>query len=235
MAWGQAEAGIQLNFFKSRMFVAILKRLERLKPAPAHLLDIGCSFGGFLFKARTAGYAVAGTDIVPEAVNYLGTQGIEAQVVSSVRDYRNPPAHGFDIVTSFDCSYYWPNQRAEFTHIFNHLKPGGILVVRAVTKAWMIRFALLIRSLNRKMSDRILIEAVNDHVSSVSAKGIVRVLKEVGFELVDATPRGAVHSNETRFIVKVMFALGTVLHGLTGILLSPGVVIIVRKPAPTRA
>jgi SAM-dependent methyltransferase len=64
-AWGQLESALALNRHKERMFLAVLDLLLKKKPPPGRLLDIGCSFGGFLLKAQKVGYQLMGTDIVP--------------------------------------------------------------------------------------------------------------------------------------------------------------------------
>ena len=230
MAWGQMSAAVELNSFKERMFKAILQRLKIIIPPPATLLDVGCSFGGFLLKARTAGYVVAGTDLVPEAVAYVHSQGIEAQVVASVQSYNAIPPRKFDIITCLDCSYYWENQLEEYTRIFERLRPGGVLVVRAADKSWMVSLAKFVRPLSKKISQKILREVVSDHLCSTPAKSTLRVLRDIGFEIIEASPRGALHSDNTRPIVKTMFGVGIFLYAMTGAFVAPGILIIARKP-----
>jgi len=66
--WGMEKSGIALNDDKSPMFQAILRALSFYAPKGSALLDIGCSYGGFLKLAQKEGYNGRGMDSVPEAV-----------------------------------------------------------------------------------------------------------------------------------------------------------------------
>ena len=70
-AWGREDTGTELNLFKQRMFRSVIELLSPYCPPPAALLDVGCSYGGFLLEARKAGYAVVGFDIMPSAIEYV--------------------------------------------------------------------------------------------------------------------------------------------------------------------
>ena len=83
MPWGQLQAGIQLNDFKKRMYDAALAGIKLHAPDAKTILDVGCSFGGFLLEARKLGYEGAGVDIVPEAVDYVKQQGFAAEACES--------------------------------------------------------------------------------------------------------------------------------------------------------
>ncbi len=99
--WGMAESGIALNDEKSPMFNAVLRLIRHYAPPESTLLDVGCSFGGFLFRAREEGYKVRGIDIVPEAVEYVRSRGIHCDRAASAGDL-DIAENSLGIVTALD-------------------------------------------------------------------------------------------------------------------------------------
>jgi hypothetical protein len=78
--------------------------------------------------------------------------------------------------------------------------------------------------------EKILRRAVNDHRFSMPVGSFLKVLEKVGFRIHTATPRGAVHSDQTSLGVKLTFGLGIALWQTLGVFLAPGAVIIAEKP-----
>lgn len=236
MTWGDVEQGEQLNDFKQRMYQAILKQLTKhINPAGHTLLDVGCSYGGFLQAARSAGFDVCGFDIVPQAVAHVRTTGITAQCCGQVRDFTERVAP-FDVITVLDANIYWPNQPEELAEIYQRLKPGGLLVLRVVDKSWMARMGAALQRLSPARGQKLLRRAVNDHRFSMPVGSFLQLLQKTGFQVLSATPRGAVHSDRTSLPVKLSFAMGIALWHSLGIFLAPGAVIIAERPAePTES
>jgi 2-polyprenyl-3-methyl-5-hydroxy-6-metoxy-1,4-benzoquinol methylase len=229
MSWGNESQGLALNEAKDRMFRFIVALLLRDKPPPAALLDVGCSFGGFLDRASRAGYQVTGTDIVPDAVDYVTKKlNIPAYACSSVDQMPSTDPDKFDIVTCLDCNYYWSDQRQELALIKERMTTGGLLCVRTVDKSWLVTTGLLVRKVLPGAGAFLIRKAVNDHRFSMPVKSLLALLKELGFDIVYASPNGALHSDQSGFAVKMAFAFGNVLHRLTGRFLAPGAVIVAR-------
>jgi hypothetical protein len=59
----------------------------------------------------------------------------------------------------------------------------------------------------------------------------LRVVKQSGFDVISATPRGAIHSDQTSLAVKLSFGLGAALWHSLGIFMAPGAVVVARRPA----
>lgn len=229
MTWGDAEHGAQLNEFKQRMYRSILRQIgQRITPTGKSLLDVGCAYGGFMTAARDAGFDVWGFDIVPTAVEHVTRSGMRVQCCGQVQDFslRSEP---FDVITVLDANIYWPNQPAELQNIFDRLAPGGMLVMRVVDKSWMAGIGALLRRVAPERADRVLRRAVNDHRFSMPLGSCLNVLSKVGFQIISASPRGAVHSDQTSLGVKLSFGLGIALWETLGVFLAPGAVIIAEK------
>jgi len=136
MAWGEIDRGTQLNQFKQKMYHATLDGIERYGFAEAKLLDVGCSFGGFLMAARDRGFHGAGVDIVTEAVQYVRDQGLTAERCATLDDCTlYSESNSADVLTVLDAHIYWPDQPRELRAACRLLRPGGLLVIRALTKA----------------------------------------------------------------------------------------------------
>ena len=155
--WGMIETAVSLGETKVLLFDAILRALRDLAPHGSRLLDIGCSYGTFLERARNVGYQVRGADIVPEAVEYVRTRGIVCEKAASVADL-DVPENSQDVISVLDCSSYWPNHRRELRAISARLRPGGLLVMRVADLSWAMQIGLWIGRLfptaGRKLCER---------------------------------------------------------------------------------
>jgi SAM-dependent methyltransferase len=234
-SWGQAESGVKLSSFKRRMYLAVISLLSRHAASRCSILDVGCSFGGFLEQARIHGFVPMGMDIVPEAVEYTRRQGIPCEVAASVNDLAVPDG-SIDVISVLDCNYYWPNQRAELSAVWRKLRPSGLLVMRLVDKSCMLTAGLAIRKLVPALGVRICRRAVNDHRASIPLSSMLHLLRQQGFEIVHVSPRGAMHSDQSSAAVKTSFAIGLVVWHVTGWNVAPGVLVLARKGScPQRA
>jgi SAM-dependent methyltransferase len=233
MTWGDAEQGAQLNLFKQRMYQSILKQLtQKVSPAGKRLLDVGCSYGGFMEAAQQAGFDVAGFDIVPAAVAHVKRHGMVAQCCAQVREF-DLVRERFDVVSVLDANIYWPDQPAELNDIHERLVPGGILIMRIVDKSWMASVGALLQQVSPARGQKLLQRSVNDHRFSMPARSFLRVLESAGFRVISASPRGAIHSDDTSLAVKLSFGLGIALWQTLGVFLAPGAVIIA-EASPNR-
>jgi 2-polyprenyl-3-methyl-5-hydroxy-6-metoxy-1,4-benzoquinol methylase len=226
--WGMVESGIGLNDEKSPMFEAVLRLLRRYVQPGSTLLDVGCSYGGFLLRAQKEGYRVHGMDIVPEAVEYVRRQGIPCDRAGSVDDL-DIPENSLGIVTALDCNYYWPSQRKELRAIISLLSPGGLLAVRTVDTSWAIQIGLWLRRWFPKMGRRLCENAAYDHRVSIPAGSLLRVVEQEGFEIVYTSPRDAMPFRHNSLKVKTAYAIGHLAWRFIGYNLAPGFVFLARK------
>ncbi len=231
MPWGQLQAGVQLNDFKNRMFNATLAGIKTHAPEAKTILDIGCSFGGFLLEARKKGYLGSGIDIVPEAVEYVKRQGFNAEVCESLVNCRlfseqNP----VDVLAVLDVHVYWPNQPAELAAAWKLIKPAGLLVMRVITKAHFVTIGRMIQPLAPKFSRHLIRRSVSDHRFCMPLKSLLQTIEDCGFEIENVVPRDAQHSNDSSVAVRSLFALGDLSWKILRCHLAPGATIYARKP-----
>lgn len=230
MTWGDTEQGAELNQFKQRMYKSILDKICGLvNPKGKSLLDVGCSYGGFMEVAKATGFDVWGFDIVPEAVAYVNNTGNPAQCCGQIRDF-TLRKDSFDVISVLDANIYWPDQPAELRDIFDRLPSGGLLVMRVVDKSWMAGIGARLQQVSPDRGQQMLRRAVNDHRFSMPVGSFLDVLKQTGFRVVSASPRGAVHSDQTSLAVRLSFGVGIALWQTLGVFLAPGAVVIAEKP-----
>jgi SAM-dependent methyltransferase len=229
--WGMVESGILLNEDKAPMFEAILRRLRNHHlPKGRTLLDIGCSYGGFLEKAQKEGYQVRGIDIVPEAVEYVRNQGIRCDCAKSVGDL-DLPDNSQSVITALDCNYYWPGQRGELRAIRSKLSLDGLLAMRVVDTSWAIELGLWLHKFLPAVGQSLCERAAYDHRVSIPVRSLLRVVQQEGFEIIHTSPRDAMPVRQNSYKVKTAYAIGGIAWSIFGYNLSPGFVFLARKRA----
>jgi SAM-dependent methyltransferase len=228
--WGINESGIALNYDKAPMFDAILRALRRFATPGCSLLDIGCSYGGFLERARDEGYRVMGMDIVTEAIEHVRKQGIPCECAGSAVDL-TIPANSLEIVSVLDCNYYWPNQRKELRAIRYLLRPDGLIVMRVVDTSWAIEIGLWLQRWFPETGRRLCENAVYDHRVSIPVRSLLRIVEEEGFEIVYLSQRDAIPFRHNSLKIKAVYAVAYLARMIGGWHLAPGCVFLARKRA----
>jgi len=226
--WGNIEQGVQLNARKRIVYLAVLRLLNRFAASGSTLLDVGCSYGGFMEEARQQGYSASGMDIVPEAVDYCRSRGFTCQVGASVGDLDTADS-SLDAVSVLDCNCYWPNQIRELRAIRNKLRSNGLLAMRVANKSWMVSTGLALRRFSPSLSSKICARAVNDHRVSIPVRSLLRVLRQEQFTILYASPAGALNHDNASLAVKAVYALGYLVWLVSRQHLAPGCLILARR------
>jgi SAM-dependent methyltransferase len=106
--------------------LALLAR--ELRPG-ARLLDVGCGAGGFLHRARAAGFSASGLDFNPARVAALRGRGFDVFAGSLPELARGASAGSFDAVALFQVLEHLDDPAAWLDAAKGLLKPGGLLLV----------------------------------------------------------------------------------------------------------
>ncbi|HOU95412.1 MAG TPA: class I SAM-dependent methyltransferase [Bacteroidales bacterium] len=228
-AYGNLRTGLELVEYKSLMYRSILELIKRYFPPPANILDVGCSFGGFLVQARDSGYVGFGMDIFPEAVEYTRSLNFNVALSDKICDVPFFKENELDIITILDTNYYFPDQPRELLEAWKKLKSGGFLVMRVSDKNWLFSFGLFLSKIYPKIASKIVRRAINDHLFSMPVKSLLRLLVSLEFKILYASPSSAMHSKNSSFAVKMAFRLGYLVWKFTGSFIAPGCVIIAQK------
>lgn len=151
--WGDPDRAARVNRFKERLYSAILELAESRIPAPALLLDVGCSYGGLVQLAKSRGYEVCGYDLLPAAVQQVRESGIECHVVSSSMEFSEVVPRHWNIVTCIDVHYYWHDQREELKTLLSMLARGGIIILRARTMSRLVSLGRMVSPMLKRKGD----------------------------------------------------------------------------------
>ena len=226
--WGMVGSGIAWTRDKAAMFEAILRAIGTYAPKGSPLLDVGCSYGGFLQRAQKAGYRVRGMDIVPEAVEYVRSLGIACDRAGSVGDAAVPESSQ-GIISVLDCNYYWPSQTRELRAIHSRLCPDGLLVMRVVDTSWAMQMGLWLGRCFPKAGRRLCEKAVYDHRVSIPVRSLLAVVQREGFGIVYTSQQDAMPFRHNSLKIRTVYAIGRIAWRIFGYNLAPGFVFIARK------
>lgn len=129
------ERSLAVGYWLARLYPKVreildveFRYLPRLRPGEkARLLDVGCGNGGFLAKARDAGWEVFGCDPDPLAVEIARSQGLEvrlgeAPVWEDMKDR-------FDVITLSHVLEHVPDPYATILQLRELLRDGGLLYI----------------------------------------------------------------------------------------------------------
>ena len=106
-----------------------LALLRRELGSGARLLDVGCGSGGFLHRARAAGFSVSGLDFNSARANALKSRGFEVFHGGLPEFARGAQPASFDAITIFQVVEHLDDPLAWLGSAKSLLKPGGLLVV----------------------------------------------------------------------------------------------------------
>lgn len=229
-AYGAETSGIALNDFKERMYNKIASSVRKKIKVPATLLDIGCSYGGFLLRMKKLGYDVEGFDIVTKAVEYVSSKlKIKATQCFSIVGLDPQGIKTYDVISVLDCNYYWADQAKELKEIYQRISDGGVLVMRITDKSKYLAIGYFLQRFSNRLGQKIMRYSVNDHRFSMPLNSYLNLLSLIGFQVERVSSYEAIYSNNTKWYIKLSFLLGSILWLLTNLNFSPGIVIIARK------
>jgi SAM-dependent methyltransferase len=126
--WKSLIAGLEEKFFFQLQYQAQYRTMAAVMgpPAPgARLLDVGCGVGQRLRAFRDLGYHVHGLDFLPQVVERLRSEGIEATCGDLGKLDELYPGDSFDVVTAFQVIEHVHDARALLGRCLRVLRPGG--------------------------------------------------------------------------------------------------------------
>jgi 2-polyprenyl-3-methyl-5-hydroxy-6-metoxy-1,4-benzoquinol methylase len=128
------------SYFKGvkRRSKTILEELAKHFPNRGRLLEVGCSYGGFLTEARRDGWEVTGVELNRSAAGYareqLGLRVFSGSLPDQVQQLGEP----FDVLAMFHVIEHVSNPLLLLESCRKLMKPGGLLVLKTPNVASVI-------------------------------------------------------------------------------------------------
>ena len=107
-----------------------LRPLEKIKPPPGRLLDVGAYTGVFVEIAARHGWDAWGVEPSHWAVGEARARGL--QMLEGTLDSAELQSDAFDVVTMWDVIEHLTDPFRELQNAHRVLKPGGLLVVHTM-------------------------------------------------------------------------------------------------------
>jgi len=151
-----------------------LRRLERYRPPPGRLFDLGCGWGHFLAVAREHGWEPYGLEPLAGHALYARACTGATVITDVLHEDTFPPAF-FDVVTAFQVFEHLPDPAGDLGRLYRMLKPGGVILIEVPNIAtWSV---FLLRKHHRHF--------VPDHLTFFSPQTLTRLLREKGFQVLE--------------------------------------------------
>ena len=191
----------------SRIDKSIRRSFSVLSPEEKKLLDIGCAYGPFLSAAREAGWLVYGTDISPDAVEYVaGTLDIPAWVSAfpAPDAYNQISSRKYAAVTMWYVIEHLEDLESVFSRVRSLLLPGGIFAFSTPSSGGIS---------GKTRTDLFYRNSPADHITIWNHRTVRRQLKKYGFTVLSVVSTG--HHPE-RFPFSVSPVKGSFLWHILG-------------------
>jgi 2-polyprenyl-3-methyl-5-hydroxy-6-metoxy-1,4-benzoquinol methylase len=160
--------------FQSRDFDRLLDEITRLQPS-GRFVDIGCSIGRLLDRARSRGFDVLGFELGERAAECARTR-YQLSVRQELVEHAGLPDGSFDVASLVEVLEHLPAPREMLRELHRILRPDGVLLV-GVPNSASLGVAVLhaqARTFNR------------NHLAFYNEETLGRMLREEGFEVVKA-------------------------------------------------
>lgn len=168
-----------------------LRRIQEIQSAlrlkdkgSAKVLDIGCAYGPFLSAANEKGWLPYGTDIAPDAVDYVRSKLLFPAVVSKFPDFNPMSEFGlnqFEAVTMWYVIEHFSDLKSVLEKISLLVKKGGIFAFSTPSAEGVS---------GRKNRNSFFETSPSDHFTIWEPSKVSKILKPFGFEVVKIVSTG---------------------------------------------
>ncbi len=150
-----------------------LRLIERYRPAPGRLLDVGCALGFFLEAARQRGWDATGIDVSAYAVAAAKKRLGSNVLCGQIQEMRFAEA-SFDVVTMWDVIEHTTNPLQQLQECHRVLKDEGLLVLCTPDIGSCVAKATGERWMGFKLAD--------EHLYYFSRDTAQKMLNKAGFD-----------------------------------------------------
>jgi len=125
-----------------REFATALELFQQRIPSGS-ILDLGCGPGWTSRFLARAGYDVVGVDIADRMIEIArersATENVAVEFHVADMEELDLPRRDFDGALFFDCLHHCPNYQEVLRRTYEHLRPGGYVVLFETT--WLHRYS----------------------------------------------------------------------------------------------
>ncbi len=114
-------------------FRSVLRQLAPYRKE-GHLLEIGCSVGGFLHEAKQLGWQPVGVEPVSEVAQY-GIEHHQLDIRASILEEAELPENHFDVIYGNAVVEHLPSPTSVLQEAARVLRPGGAILLDTVNLA----------------------------------------------------------------------------------------------------
>lgn len=148
-----------------------IKQIEKIKPAPGKILDIGCSLGYFLNRAKEHGFRTYGVEISKFAADYA-RKNFGHQIISGELKSDSFPKNYFDVITLFQTIEHFPDPLFGMKIIYSFLKKDGLIVITTPNASSLIA---------KLMGKKWFCYRPKEHLYNFTDETIKKLLEKSGF------------------------------------------------------
>ncbi len=112
---------------RQRIFSTEIKKMEKYRKLN-RILDIGCSFGGFLYAAKSYGWEIKGIETVQEVGKY-GKELYNLDIFFGKLEDSNLPPSSFDVIRLNNIIEHLPDPSGFISKTRLLLRKGGLLTI----------------------------------------------------------------------------------------------------------
>jgi 2-polyprenyl-3-methyl-5-hydroxy-6-metoxy-1,4-benzoquinol methylase len=156
-----------------------LRKIKSFKPS-GKLLDIGCSMGFFLKKARDFGYTSLGVEPSP-SLSKIAQEEFKLDVINVYLEKANIKNKSIDIITMIDVFEHVTNPSEILSFAKEILSDDGIICIKVPNGNYNLLKLKLARMSGRENNHDIFDSY--EHVAHYTKKTIKKMLEQNGFEI----------------------------------------------------
>lgn len=157
-----------------------LTRVRAWLPANADVLEVGCGTGTTALKLADAARHITAIDYAQGMIDVANAKQVPDNVTFLTADLADPalPDAGYDAVMAFSLLHLLPDLDAGLAQMRAKLRPGGLLIVKAVCLGGLYRPLSALIWVMQRMGKA-------PYVNIISPRRMEDAIRHAGFEILE--------------------------------------------------
>lgn len=175
-AMGNVKLSERVEFDYQNALAKLIRDILPFKKS-GKFLDVGCSNGALVKRAKELGFYSIGVEVSEDVVRFAKKCFPDIEVRSGLLTEQDFKDSEFDIITLYDVLEHLFNPRIELNEIYRILKPGGLFFIETLTTDSIF---FIEDPYNWDYMNPI------EHVQFFNEENLINLLKEVGFTIIES-------------------------------------------------